>query len=67
MELTEANLEKAWKEAKKVDTGSGIKQFLVPVSFKKKLDGIWKKLPWYIKLYINIGRLIRGYGLYRAN
>jgi hypothetical protein len=50
VELLPKQEEKAW--------------FLVSPKIKKYCDKVWKQLPWYIKLWINIKRLFNGVGLY---
>jgi hypothetical protein len=38
--------------------------FLVNPKVKKYCDRVWKRLPWYVKLWVNIKRLFNGVGLY---
>ena len=41
---------------------------LVPKKIKTNIyDKIWKKLPWYAKLEINIKRIFKGNGLYKLS
>lgn len=39
----------------------------VPVFLKKTIDREWKRIYWYERLFINIGRIMRGVGAYPYN
>jgi hypothetical protein len=66
-EFTLKQMEKLYGDVAMLEKQDRVQFILVPPKIKKSFDRAWKKLPWYQKVWINMSRLIHGFGLYPLN